>query len=79
MVQIRSSYQLHCFLQEQLSDDALHGVWTDLDHKNEGELARASAPEMTLAETSNTCFGSLGYCYRQPLDRMNSEADEPLA
>eukprot|EP00913_Durusdinium_trenchii_P012754 g11975.t1 len=25
-------------LQEQLGDDALHGVWVELDHKNEGEL-----------------------------------------
>lgn len=24
--------------QETLSDDALHGVWEELDHKNEGEL-----------------------------------------
>lgn len=25
-------------LKETLSDDALHGVWEELDHKNEGEL-----------------------------------------
>lgn len=26
------------FTEEQLGDDALHGVWVELDHKNEGEL-----------------------------------------